>query len=229
MDNITKLAIDVTLGDGWLGKKREGNNACLRIEHAIKQIQYARYKEDLLYSAGLKINSKRYISTTFRNKGKEYYRIDVSPDAKLNRALDLLYVNGVKTVKNVIEMLDERSLAFLFLDDGSAHLTKYALKKYAKVIYAVPYIGTFKFSIQGYSLEDAYLLAEWLETFNIRAKINQTPSYKHMPTLTVHDYASKLCLVNIVSKYHTADMEYKTSHPLTAAQTSIAYKEPRIR
>ncbi len=227
MDNITKLAIDLTLGDGWLGKKQNHHKTQMRIEHTIKQKEYARSKEDLLIAAGLMTTAKQYISTTTKNAGKAYYRIDVFATKDLDAAYSLLYIAGKKSIKNVIQFLDERSLAYLFLDDGSAALTKYALKKYAKVFYEIPYIGGFKLSIQNYSLEDANLLSEWIRSLGIDNKVNTPATYHGAPIITIHSVESKRRLVDIVKPYITTDMLYKVQHPLTASETSIAYKIPR--
>jgi hypothetical protein len=224
--DTTKLLVDLTIGDGWIGKPsgdRGFHKPVMRIEHAIKQLDYARHKEDLLVQYGLRVRSKRYTSITKKNFGKEYYRIDVLADNRLIEPHTLLYVNKKKTLKYIIDMIDAHTLAYWFMDDGWGQQTKYALKRYAKVYYDPPYIGNFAFACHSFSVTDNELVQAHLKSkFNI-----DTTLQSNGKILSINTVESKNIFHQLVSPYIIPAMRYKIDLPLNAANTTIVKRESR--
>lgn len=94
------VLIGAVLGDGCMTK---GKYCCT---HGIKQHDYLKYKADIL-GGNVKITSDG-LSTTheFTNAQTKYFS-------------KLLYENGRKTLKNVLHLFDETSLAIMYMDDGN--------------------------------------------------------------------------------------------------------------
>lgn len=221
--DTTKLIIDLTIGDGWIGypSGNRGNpRPIMRIEHSIKQLDYARHKEDLLANAGFRLRCKRYTSTTKKNHGREYYRIDVLADDRLVEPHKLLYAPK-KQLKHIIDYIDAQTLAYWYMDDGHTHNIKYALKKYAKLYYDPPYIGSFTIACHSFSLADMLLVQNKLKQFGIDTTLQKGI------TLSINTIESKLIFRDMVRPFIVPSMYYKFQYVLKAADTTIVKRESR--
>ncbi len=212
MDTLT-LVMAFTIGDGYLQRKSETSNATMRIEHAEKQIDYARFKEDQLAKRGFSIRSQHYTSTTKKNYGRNYYRIDVRTHPILTEAYKRIYINGVKTLKNIT--FDPMTLAILFMDDGSAKLVKYSLRNGIRHYVETPYIGQFKIATNGFTLEDVEYLQNQLKQYDIESTIQQVASYNYKPVLHISTQESKRNFKDLIYPYMVPSMMYKVNHPIT--------------
>lgn len=106
-DQLSAL-IGTVIGDGYINK-----NGQLSITHSLKQEKYLDFKQELF-----KGKSSIYNNTGF---GKEYLKkVLISPvNEQLKELREILYIDGKKTLKNILPLLNEISLAFWYMDDGS--------------------------------------------------------------------------------------------------------------
>lgn len=227
-----KLIIDITLGDGWVGKRRETNDAYFVCEHGDKQMDYARYKEALLNSFGYATHNYCKVNNnpTSKNFGKKYYRFYTDTNKDFNTAMKHLYNKGRKTIdKHLLRDLDAESLAFWFMDDGCAKTIQYSLTKTTKILYEKKIVNSYKLSTNCFSYDENLLIVAWLkEKFGLVAKAKY---YKNYTTcIYVTDIFNKDLLRNIIYRYveKVPCMEYKLSYPHKFA--GIPYTvEPRER
>jgi len=117
------------LGDGSLKLAPHSKNARLSIAHSVKQIEYLRWKHDILnpFSRDVKFDQKAkdkwYNGCKFRSKDTYRFYTIVHPD--ITKFYKQYYVNGVKhVVRDVIEELDWLALSIWFGDDGSSYIDK---------------------------------------------------------------------------------------------------------
>ena len=121
-----KLILDLSLGDGYLTKPRsENGNSHLRMHHSIKQKDYVLYKKNMLDLAGF-----RTVYRETKVNGYDTCYVMTGKLPEITEIRNLLYQNGKKTLsREVLDLLDERSIAILFQDDGSRSLAKKESKK----------------------------------------------------------------------------------------------------
>lgn len=204
-----KLLIDLTLGDGWIGFN--GNSIRGRIEHSIKQKEYAEHKAFLLQSADLPITTRAYISTTHKNAGKEYFQINLLTHPDLSAARKWLYNKNRKSIdKALLRQCDERTLAYLFMDDGCAHLSNYNLGRYEKFIYAQSKTHAYRISTNSFSYDEHLLFQDWLLSFGICSTLEK--QNKTFRTIICAEQ-SKDIFRNIIKQFIIPSMQYKISKP----------------
>ena len=91
------VLVGAILGDGCATK---GGYGC---SHSMAQADYCKFKANIF--GGNVSNRIAYVSHQFCNE-------------QTKRLGELIYVNGKKTLKNVINLIDEKSLAIMYMDDG---------------------------------------------------------------------------------------------------------------
>jgi len=212
--NDIKLIIDFTLGDGYLSINNNTEYPKFRCEHSIKQLEYCNHKNKLLIESGYKTNYRIYTSTTKKNYGRKYCRIDIYGDHRLKTARKYLYNKKVKTIdKKLLKQLDDKSLAYLFMDDGSVKTINYSLNGNIKYLYEKRKAHSYKLSTNCFSLEENELLKDWLYTeFNIYSTISKSPSNSGV-YLYIARTEDKDRFRDLVKPYIIESMEYKISYP----------------
>lgn len=207
-----KTIIDLTMGDGYIGIEKGRNNARMRIEHSIKQKQYAQHKQHLLESLGLCLTAKEITIANGKNTGKQYYRIDVHQSPLLTTAYKWTYNKGKKSIdRALLRQLDDRSLAYWFMDDGCAKLVQYIQKPNVRYVYVTPKIAAFKFSNQSFSYEENMLFVEWLKTMHVQAHITTNNGFEVMIT----DIENKQRFLQVIEPHIIPSMMYKIQYPLS--------------
>lgn len=108
--NKQKLIFDLSLGDAYLTiPKSKNGNSLIKMNHSIKQRDYALYKKDLLEKNGIR--------TIYREKTYGGYDICYVMTGRLPEITEirnLLYVNRKKEIpRRLFDFIDERSLAYL--------------------------------------------------------------------------------------------------------------------
>ena len=203
-----KCIIDLTIGDGYINKKGTGG----RIEHSVKQKEYAQHKEQLLKSLNISLQSREYTVQNGNNAGKSYYQINIHKNPYLLTARKWLYNKNRKALdKALFRQLDEKSLAYWFMDDGSAKLVKYNQKGSIRYIYTTPKIGAFKFSNQSFTYEENMLMVHWLwEKFQIKARITNNNGYE----VFISDQQNKEKFLSVIQPFIHPSLFYKIQYPL---------------
>lgn len=180
-DQLSVL-IGTLLGDGHINK-----NGTPCFNHSILQEDYVKYKANILNSKDLKYKTDK--------RGKNYVGFYSPTNGQTKHLRKIMYDNGVKTIKNVIQYMDVRSLAFMYMDDGSLH------KPEGKKPFATLYT-------QGFSYDDNVILKEWIKkNFDLNPSINKIGD-KKLPYLQFsQDDTVKLS--NILMPWIHKSMEYK--------------------
>lgn len=227
-----KLIIDLTLGDGWIGfRGTKRNNPYFICEHGETQIDYCKYKENLLQSFGYithsydKVNSNK----TSKNFGKRSYRFYTNEHSDFHTAHKHLYNKNVKTVdKHLLRDLDAESLAYWFMDDGCAMTEQYIQKKDYRMMFEKKKVGAYKLSTNCFSLDENALIVDWLsEKFGIRAVAKTYKSYS--TCIYVYGIKNKDLLRNTILPYveRVPQLLYKLSYPHTFEGISFT-NVPRV-
>jgi hypothetical protein len=208
-----KTLVDFAMGDGYIEQRERRRNARMRIEHAQAQQAYAEHKEGILRSLGFKMNAKLITVLNGKNAGKSYYRIDLNQNPLITTAYKWVYNKGRKAIdKALIRQLDDRSLAYWFMDDGYAKLVKYVQEPSFRYYYDVPKVGAFKFANQAFTYEENILFVDWLlGAFGINARIINEKGYE----VIISRIEDKEKFVNVIKPYIIPSMMYKIQYPLT--------------
>lgn len=206
-----KTIIDLTIGDGYIGFNGKSMNG--RIEHSIKQKEYAQHKEQILRDLQIPLSSREFTVKTGKNAGRSYYQINLNHSDILRTARKWLYNKGKKGLdKALFKQLDNISLAYWFMDDGSAKLVKYNQKGDKRYIFDSPKIGLFKFSNQSFDAYENSLMIEWLkEQFDITAHLVTNNGNE----LHISDIENKQRFLDVVKPYIIPSMFYKIQYPLS--------------
>lgn len=124
-----EVLLGTLLGDASLYKYKNYKNPVFSFEHGIKQKEYGEYKAKLL--SNLKLHTNIYTRNVIDKRTNKYYT-SYSVRAAANPAFEYYYCAFYKNNKKVIpfELLNdfsEKSLAILFMDDGSKTKSGYEI------------------------------------------------------------------------------------------------------
>lgn len=171
------------LGDGYLSKP-----GCLYVSHGLAQRRYVEFKRALL---GGRIRECPPSQTGKSNRPFLFYQGPTNAQTKALR--HLVYHSGRKTVENLIDLVDERSLAFWYMDDGRL-----------KMIGGQPYA---EFHTEGFSISDCQLLIECLYK---RWQFHATAYAVRPGQVFLHlNHKSSQRLFALISSYVIGGMDYK--------------------
>lgn len=95
------------LGDGSISKS--GN---FQSTHSSKQLEYIEYKQKIF---GGSITEAKH-KNSYSSNSIFTLRLPVNAQTKYLR--DLIYIDGNKEISNILKYIDEKSLAFWYMDDG---------------------------------------------------------------------------------------------------------------
>ena len=149
-DTSTAFLVGTLLGDGYINKEGQ----CL-ITHGDTQLEYINTKQKVF--GGTTFTA---ISMTGFGKGKRFHRLVVPPNAQTKMLRKLLYPeNGPKIVGDILDYVDEKALAFWYMDDGCKALN--AQRN--------PFV---QLSTQGFTKEENLKIAEWFDVrWGIKASV----------------------------------------------------------
>jgi len=207
----TKLIIDLALGDGYIGGS-DAKGYFFRCVHGIKQTEYVDHKKGLFEDAGLNPRAfYRDVKTSYG--GGPFYGFQVcSKHAKT--AKKYLYNKGIKTLdKNVLSVLDRKSLAYWFMDDGCVdHYNK--LKSGGRLyIYETPFARAYRIATHAHHLDEVQLACDWLyEKYAIVAKPTKV-SRPGQYNLSITLQKSKDIFISLIEDYVIPSMYYKIKYP----------------
>lgn len=214
--NSIKVLVDFTMGDGWIGRSKGSNGMFkMRIEHSIKQMEYAMHKEQILYSFGYTAKTGVWSPKTGKNVGKDYYRIDVHVHKNMQTAHKWCYNKGRKAIdKALLRQLDEVSLAYWFMDDGTAKVTKYIQKPTHRYYYETPKTNAYLFCNNNFSYDENTLFSLWLkERFGINSKVINGGNNSF--EVAIYSISDKDRFRDVVYPYIVPSMQYKINNPHT--------------
>ena len=110
------VLIGTVLGDAYLANV---NNRLSRIRftHGEKQLEYLKYKQHIFRN--LFGNVEPYYNFSGYNRNKKIYFVSSKSSEELFEYYNKFYKNGKKIIYNIIDEIDEISLAFWIMDDGN--------------------------------------------------------------------------------------------------------------
>lgn len=114
-----EILVGTLLGDSTL-RVTGNSNPSFSCAHGIKQKEYAEYKTALLVRLGATCTyHKRNIPDKRNGVYYEDYTIRLKANPAFKELYNMLYVNGTKILsEDILDYFSERSLAFMFMDDG---------------------------------------------------------------------------------------------------------------
>jgi len=183
--------IGTLLGDSSIGK--EGSWGC---SHGYKQKKYIEFKQ-LLFGGSLSLAS--YKGSFSKEDG---YSLSGGTNAQTKYLRQLLYPDDIKTPKNILQYLDERGLAFWYMDDGyivnpencPGNKENYSFNPYVTIC------------TDGFTKEDNQLLCNHLkDKWEIKASVIK---YKKYYRIAISVEGSKK-FWKIISPFICKSMEYK--------------------
>ena len=182
------FVVGTLMGDSYIHKSGQ-----LLTTHSPAQEEYIRLKAKLFNGS---INSATNQSNNSFGPGFPKLNLHTPVNEQLHHLRELFYVDGKKTVKNILPLLDDKALAFWYMDDGSLN------KKNASLY------------TNGFTYDDHVLLKEWFEkTHGIIATIDdvhvqykgETRNYNKIRF--VNKESEKL--FKIVAPYIIDELKYK--------------------
>jgi len=113
----------MVIGDGCLAldKRWRGSNARLQIAHGLDQQEYLFWKAALLQRLGFRITYYEYRSP---KSPTVTVAIQTNRDSTLTPVYSLMYPKLRGFEPGVLDDLDERCLAIIYMDDGCRRLSK---------------------------------------------------------------------------------------------------------
>lgn len=195
LPNNIKAIINIALGDGWIGY-RDGNRKFpyLICEHGEKQIEYCKQKQQYIESFGYKTYSRDYVNKNpnSKNFGHRFYRFSMQETEDLQTAHKHIYNSKKKFLdKSLLSYLDAESLAFYFMDNGSAKTVAYNQDDDYRWYYAERKVGKYILATNTFSTVEVENLSAWLEkTYGICSTVKQSSIYnrtgKESPELHIN-------------------------------------------
>lgn len=178
------LIIGSLLGDGSLIKNGRRITPYFKVSHCEKQKEYLEYKHDVL---------KPISTNIFKNIDKRgnsvMYGFNTLSNCYLIELRDLFYTNNTKVIKEeLINYIDELSLAIWYFDDGSIGKTNCRL------------------STESFTFEENNILKNILiRKFNIEPKVCKYKNYCYLH----FNKTNSEKLINIVKEYCPQCLKYK--------------------
>jgi hypothetical protein len=204
----TKLLIDLTLGDGYIGFPPNCVNARFTIAHCEKQRDYALHKYVLLDAQGFNPKEHSYIS----NHSNKVVQIRTSCDVRITTAHKWLYNKKIKTIdKALLRQLDDKSLAYWFMDDGNVHSIEKLKFEDVVYTYEVRKAKSYQLNVQAFTIDQAKLIKDWLSSFGVESTILASKG----PRINIGKRESKDKFVSIIKPHIVPCMLYKIQYTHT--------------
>lgn len=155
------MLMGMLLGDASLTNRKDSR---IRMDHSMKQIDYLKYKSEMLKSFGYE-NSIRERPRLV--KGKEYQTayLHTNTSDLLRKLRGIWYVDGKKVLPLYLNDLDLTGLAIWFMDDGGVESSLWNGKRYYRSL---------MFSTYSFSKEENERLIKLLkDKWDINAKLQK--------------------------------------------------------
>jgi hypothetical protein len=188
------VAIGILLGDGNISKKGK-----LTTAYGPKQKEYINHINHIISG------TLSYSDRTVKRRGElfkqEIYTLAFPTNTQTRELRELLYPNKIKTIKNIINFIDEKALAFWYMDDGYYKMSKKCINPSVELC------------TDSFSYEDHILLQKHLQhRFNIKSSIVSLKENKWRKTqqyrLRIGTVSSKT-FFSLVAPYFCDIMKYK--------------------
>ncbi len=182
------------LGDGSLGKPKTGNNYHLTLAHSVNQLEYLRWKHDLLAPLASEPRAHRRFDTRF-NRTYETWRFHTPSIVGFTDLHRECYTDGIKHLPvSLLERCGPLAVAVWFMDDGTVSS------------------GTPQFATVCFPRSDVEAACEW---FARQWGISAHPSKDNRLTI---EGVSRTTFRDLIAPLMPASMAYKIPQPLKGTQ-----------
>lgn len=196
----------MTIGDGYIGYK--GKQLYFEIGHSIKQAEYAHHKADKLRTLFSNVTERTYTVKQGKNKGRGYYHVAVYNDPAIASAHKHLYNSGKKAIdKGLLKYLDVETLAYWFMDDGTAKKINYLKNGNIRYMYSEPKIQEYRLATDSFSFNQQQYIIEWLYLLDIEASL--TKHTKNTWNVAIRKEQAKDMFRQLIEPYIVPSMCYK--------------------
>lgn len=195
MNNFQKEAvIGMVLGDACISMAN--STARLRFSQGEKQLDYLNHKINILKN--LCGEDKPYFNKSGYNPNKKiYYKATKTSDEFLD-LYNLFYINKKKSIKNILNLITDVSLAYWIMDDGSCHKYNSGLGQKCQ----------YDLATHGFTEEENDLLVSFFkEKFNLNSK--KILDKRCNKNFIRFDVESSVKISSMIKKYIPKCMEYK--------------------
>ena len=186
-----QAVLGMILGDGCLMLTPKKTLARMHITHGEAQIEYLKFKMNLL--SNMQPNKKMQMGVSGYNSEKKIFRLSTQSSLDFKKLYDKIYIDGTKTVKHIIDEIDEVSFAFWFMDDGYINAQK---RNYGNL------------STHSFSYEENVLIAKTLKTkFDIDSFLCEEKRCNKWYLRYNRENVEKISF--LIRKYVPPSMQYK--------------------
>ena len=201
---LSRLAFDVTCGSLLGDASIRGNNAYVSVSHSAGQEAYALYKAELLKELDPIVTSLKVSAVAGGDRSYDVVQIRTRARRAIRTLWSEFYRPRKRVPEWISERLNERMLAFWFMDDGHTRV-RAGRQPIAEI------------ATLGFNDEDLDILQEGLAGLGIRSSANRGRLH--------FDVRSTRMLSELIAPYVPATMRYKL-HPLIAR--SIPFDPDRL-
>lgn len=188
------IIVGMVLGDSYITKFRKKRaNSYLSTQHSKKQLEYVKYKMNLLKSLGFEVSKLYDVSIMFKS-----IRFDCRNPHLYNQLRSVFYPNNNKTIKRKwLNYLDKKGLAIWFMDDGS--LTKRGKSGYIS-------LHTNSFNKKEHTIIIKYFKQVWNLHPTLRVTRRKDKNQSYFLTFNPNETRK---FINIIKPYICNSMLYK--------------------
>ena len=210
-----KYLIDFCIGDGHIYHVPGGRGGCYqyKLTHCFKQREYLFHKIGILERLGFTGRLHEYEKAL---NGKLFpmaeYTVHADPD--LSAAEKWIINKGRKAIdKHLLSVLDERTLAYWYLDDGSPNKSNKSSTTSGNgfryyYTYPIPKLNQFRLYTYAFTLEEHKLIIDWAkEKFDLNfLLVNCTRDGLY---LKINQLVERQKFIKLVEKHIPECMKYK--------------------
>lgn len=185
------------LGDLSISRAHKTASPRLAFTHCMAQVEYARHKTEVLSRLGW--DFREGVVTSGYNPGRLGCRGRTASMPVFEQVWNLTRAEGPKSVTEAwLNRLDDRSLAYWYMDDGSVSWSRYTGD-----------VSSISLHTQGYTQDSNELLARWLGDHGVSgvrvSGDGRGYPYLYMPRATAEVFLQR------VTPYAHSSMAYKFS------------------
>lgn len=124
-----EVLIGTLLGDSTLRIGKDCVNPRFSCTHCLAQEEYCKHKEELFRNMGSSGSRNKNLQPDKRTgRIYNYYSMRIPANPAFIPIYNAFYKNGIKVIPSeLFDKFTARSLAYLFMDDGSKHYTGYTI------------------------------------------------------------------------------------------------------
>jgi hypothetical protein len=215
-----KYLIDFCIGDGHLanymyssGTRNGQGSFVYKLTHCYKQREYLFHKIRILENLGFTGRLNEY-KKSLNGKLFPMYEYTLHSDDDIKAAHKHIINKGRKAIdKHLLSILDARSLAYWYLDDGSSNKTNKSSSSPGNgfryyYTYPIPKLSHFSLYTYSFTLEEHALIIEWLQNkFDIGATL--VNAKRDGLYIKISELSERQKFINIIEQYVPVSMKYK--------------------